>query len=475
MTDIHRFAAILLVVLSLLGTAACSRQSCEAHLACHVVVISLDTTRADHFGFYGNESVATPNLDRLAAESIVLDDFMTVAPTTLASHASLFTGNYPQTHGTPRNGFVVHEDNVTMAEIFSGHGFVTAGVAGSYAISSRFRIDQGFDYYDESFDRMAGEDGRFQNERNAEAVTDAVIDHLDRIGVPQHLFLFAHYFDPHAPYAAPEPYDTMYDPRGAEGLPGWYELARDCSGRGGEKTPEAERMALQYASEISYMDHHVGRLLDDLRARGILDSAVVIVTSDHGENFWEHLACFDHGWSVFQTTMRSVGIVRLPGGEGGGRRIERLAASVDILPTLLEAVGIDPVGETDGSPIDLADGSRAGSGPRFGQATKPWEQVETDPRWTNMLKARFVREGRFKLVQVPYAQQEQLYDLDSDPNEQTDLLVRGSREVAERAEEMRRKLEEWAASARPLPAEFDEEHRDETIERLRALGYLGGN
>ncbi len=456
----------------LLAPLACARCSGRPAAPRHVVLISLDTTRADHFGFYGNRSVATPHLDRLAAESIVLEDFMTVAPTTLTSHASLFTGNYPHTHGTPRNGFVVHPDNRTLAESLAEHGYVTAGFVGSFALAARFGIDQGFAHYDEALDRQAGEAGRLQNERPASAVTDAVIEYLDRSGVPEHLLLFAHYFDPHVPYAAPPPYDTMYDPRGREGLPGWHAISRDCSERGAEKTPDGERLALQYAGEISYMDQHVGRLLDTLRERGILENAVVVVTSDHGEDLWEHPVCFDHGWTTYQTAMRAVGLLRLPGKSQASRRIATLAANIDILPTLLELIGIPAPPGLDGRAIDLAGRGSGSAGPRFGQATKPWEAVETDPRWTNMLKARFIREGPYKLIQVPYRNAEELYDLARDPGESTNLIDSAVPEIVARVRELRLKLEQWAASARPPPPQFDERHRDETIERLKALGYL---
>lgn len=440
----------------------------------HVVLISLDTTRADRFGFYGNRTVRTPNLDRLAGQAIVLLDFMTVAPTTLASHTSLFTGNYPQTHGVPRNGFTVDDANVTLAETLAENGFTTAGFAASFALSARFGIAQGFQRYDESFDREGGVGGRMQNERDAASVTDAVLGYLDERPVPQRLFLFVHYFDAHAPYDAPAPYDRMYDPRGREGLPGWFQVARECTSRGGARTPDGERLALQYDAEISYMDHHVGRLIEGLKERDILDDALVVVTSDHGENFWEHDECFDHGWTTYQEAIRAVGILRMPRHGAAGRRIEELAATVDLYPTILGAVGIPQPRGIDGRAIDLFAKSPHGGHARFGQATKPWEEVETDSRWRNMSKARFVRKGPYKLIQIPYAGREELYDLATDPGEQANLLEGDlSPEVGARAGELRRKLEAWAASAHPLPSEFDPEQREETIERLKGLGYLG--
>lgn len=440
----------------------------------HVVLISLDTTRADQFGLYGNQEVRTPRLDALASESIVLDDLMTVVPTTLASHVSLMTGKYPHSHGTPRNGFMVNDGNAMLAEILRERGFTTAGFAGSFALASRFGFTQGFDHFDENFERFAGEQGRQQNERTAEAVTRSVVDWLDTSGVPDRLFLFAHYFDAHAPYEAPAPYETLYDSRGREGLPDWRTL-RPTELAHRERDEIAERMALQYAAEISYMDHHVGELLDALRERGILDEALVVVTSDHGENFWEHAASFDHGWNTYETTMRAVGILRLPGGQHGGTRIAGVAASIDLMPSVLRLLEAEWPDDVEGEPIGLLPPPAAPLvRTRFGQATKPWQGVEDDSRWTNIAKARCIREGRYKLIQVPYLGKRELYDVVADPLEQNDLLLDGSDDSIAIADTLGAKLEAWAESAAPLPSRFEPSQREETIERLKALGYLGG-
>jgi arylsulfatase A-like enzyme len=459
------------ILLSLAG-AACGTPP-DGAVARHLVVISLDTTRADQFGFYGNPTVQTPNLDRLAAESVVLDDFMTVVPTTLASHVSLFTGNYPHTHGTPRNGFLVHERNVMLAEVLRDQGFATAGIAGSFALESRFNFAQGFEHYDEAFERFALEDGHLQNERPAASVTEAALDYLDRGPLPDRLFLFVHYFDPHAPYEAPPPFDTLYDPAGRQGLPDWITLRTQRLVEPGTPSALADRMARQYAAEITYMDHHVGRLLDTLRERGILDQALVVVTSDHGENFWEHGEVFDHGWSTHQTTMRAVGVIRLPGGAHGGKRVGGISASIDLMPTVLERLGVPAPEGMEGESIDLAGAAIPPERMRFGQASKPWQQVETDPRWTNLLKERCVRSGKYKFIQVPYAQREALFDLEADPLEQVNLLTGpGAGEAP--VGELREALEAWSTAVDPLPSRFEPSQREETIERLRALGYLGG-
>jgi len=469
-----RVRAALGLAAILLLPAACGRPPRNPAPARHVIVISLDTTRADHCGFLGSTKGYTPQLDSLARESIVYTDYMTVVPTTLASHTSLFTGRYPHHHGTPRNGFMINGGNEMLPDLLHRAGFRTAGFAASFALDARFGFARGFDHYDQDFDLLVGEGGVDQNQRRAREVTDAVLRYLDREGVPPRLFLFVHYFDPHAPYAAPPPFDHRYDPRGREGLATLNLLHAPSFLGPAEKDSLADRYARQYAAEISYMDAEVGRLLGGLRQRRILDDALLIVTSDHGETLWDHPEeAFDHGLCVFQSTVRAVCLLRLPRGLHGGLRVSRLLANIDILPTILRYLGLKMPAGVDGEPEDLtAPGTGPGERLRFSQATKPWAEVETDPRWTNLRKARCVREGPFKFVQTPYLGTEALFDLSRDPEERDNLLAAPNAEIRSRATRLRRKLEAWAASAHPLPSRFEPSQREETIRRLRSLGYM---
>jgi arylsulfatase A-like enzyme len=311
------------------------------------------------------------------------------------------------------------------------------------------------------------------DQRSATAVTDAVIDWLDQAPLPERLFLFAHYFDPHAPYAAPPPFDTLYDPRGGSGLPTSRTWANSADISGAEERRTARRLSLQYASEISYLDHEVGRLLDALRERGILDRALLVVTSDHGETFLERPPFFNHGYHVHGPSTRAVCLIRLPGAARAGTRVGSLVASVDVLPTVLAWLGLWSPEEVDGEALDLrSELDPAAPRTRFAEATKPWESAETDPRWVNLRKARAVREGRLKLVWTPHLGTEALYDVVADPAEQHDLLGGAPPELRAEAARLREKLVRWTDSAAPLPSEFVKGDWLDTVERLRALGYL---
>ena len=462
--------AVLVLTCCLL---ACGGNPESAGRPRHIVFISMDTARADHFGFMGNSDVRTPNLDDIAGQAIVFTDYMTVVPTTLASHVSLFTGKYPHNHGTPRNGYMVNRANTMLAEILKDAGYLTVGFAAAFALHSRFDVAQGFDHYDEDFGMEAGREGTWQDQRRAEDVTDAVIAYFDEAGLPDNLFLFVHYFDPHTPYSAPAPFDTIYDKLGRSDLPG-VEFFR---AREGDDSPRvvhyAKRKELQYAAEITYMDHHIGRLLRYLERRQVLDDALLVVTSDHGESLREHHEVFNHGFGVYESTVRAVCMMRLPAGRSGGTRVDELTGSIDILPTVLAYMGMKIPGDVDGEPLDLMmTGKVTSRRVRFSEASKPWEQIETDPRWVNMTKPRCIHDGPYKFIQSPYQGVEELYNVRNDPDEVDNLLEHPSSGTAELADSLRRRLEVWAASADPLPSQFEPSQTQDTVKRLRSLGYL---
>ncbi|MGD8450649.1 MAG: sulfatase-like hydrolase/transferase [Phycisphaerae bacterium] len=450
-----------------------NRQPAYTGPARHVIVISLDTTRADYLGCYGHPWIKTPNLDKLAGESILLTDYLTAATTTLASHVSLLTGKYPHSHGVPRNGFMVSRDNVMLPELLHEVGFTTAGFIASFSLDQRFDFAQGYDHWDQQYEIRVGDSGADQNQRRADAVTDAVLSYLDQQGVPEHLFLFVHYFDPHLPYTPPAPYDREYLSRVPE-----VKLRPDVYPElSNPRTRRAAQLSVtQHAGEISYMDEHLGRLLDELRRRGVLDDALLVLTSDHGENLGDAPGTlFDHGWTVYQTEAHCVGMIRLPKAAQAGTRCEALVGSPDLLPTITTYLGLTTPAGVDGEPLDLAHLPAADVvRPRFSEATKPWEEVETDPRWLNARKACCVRSGPYKYIRTDYRNLVELYNLAADPQERKNLLAGPQSEAtATIAADLARLLDAWCAAAAPLPSSFEPGQMSETMARLRSLGYLG--
>ncbi len=422
---------------------------------------------------------------------------MAAAPTTLASHTSLLTGSYPHTHGVPRNGYVIDPRNTTLAEVLGAAGFRTRAVVGAYPLSADFGFDAGFETFDEQFTIgvVAGETD--QEQRRASAVTDRALELLDRdrLRAGERLFLFAHYFDPHAPYDPPPPWDTRYaevsgsidranlqliegvvDHRASlAGEPAPRNRYRDgltaklLASADGQPLPGEPGMAALYAGEVSYTDAEVGRLLAGLDERGILDQALVIVTADHGETFWEHGDFWNHGLWVYDTTVRVPLLLRLPG-ERTERVVETPVSTVDVMPTLLELLGLTAPSRVDGvSLVPLLRGESLDRGPVFSEATQPWHDGAEG--WPNAANPRCVRHGPHKYVHAPYlADLEELYDLTRDPGERTNLLT--SPATSELLPELRSILEEWGRSREPLPSTLGTVESEAARRKLRSLGYL---
>ncbi len=473
-------------------------------------MISLDTTRADHLGCYGGD-VATPHLDGLAAEGTVFEDAVTPATTTLCAHTSMLTGSWPQTHGIVRNGYHVHPDNEMLAERLSAQGFATAGFVSSFALDERFDFAQGFDVWDQEFDLKIRGGDKHANQRRAERTTDAVLGYLEQ-GAPERLFLFVHYFDPHSPYDPPAPYDRMYG-EVAEGTSGGLDTLRVLTGerqtavlgfprdkdaaitegllpelvRGWSPEPSAVEQDLVrlYKGEVSYMDHHLGRLFEGLRAAGVWDDAVVVVTADHGETFSEHADCWNHGLAVYDTTVRVPLIVRVPQ-RGSGRRVAQVVSTIDIVPTILELLDLPEGPRVDGlSLLPLLEGGRLAREHVFAIGTQPGARVERGAgSWRNACKAHAVRSADHKYIDTAYMPLQELYDLRGDPGEQRDLLLAEPERARDLVGELAGVLADFRASARPLPSDFQDSSKarlreeianddaaDDTAARLGALGY----
>ena len=465
----------------------------------HVLLISLDTTRADHLGCYGGQSAKTPRLDALAREGVRFEQAVSAASSTLSSHTSMMTGLYARKHGVARNGFMVNKSNVTLAEVLGQSGFHTAGFIGSFALDEVFDFDQGFDVWNQEFDIDFDVAKADQNQRRATQVTDALLAHVDRALDEPRMFLFAHYFDVHSPFDPPEPWASEYALPGgpkAVDLIGIREQEARHQDRVGEKrqvydvglgrklvmevdgTPlpgDAELAAL-YAGELAYTDSEVGRLLDGLEERGVLEDCIVIVTADHGETFWEHGDFWHHGAWVYDTNVHVPFLMNLPDGRGAGRVVEQPVSGVDLFPTLLDLLDLPLPEPVHGvSLVGAIDGEGAPLRPIFAEATQPTRAHEKKDGWINQLKSRCVRRGRWKLIQAPYLRLEEFFDMENDPGERKNLLLDDSSgaEVRQAYAELRAELDTWSSNEDPRDSQFNPEQMDSVLKRLQDLGYVG--
>jgi arylsulfatase A-like enzyme len=442
----------------------------------HVIIISMDTTRPDHFGCYGNTWMHTPAIDSLAKESLVFTNYYTVSPVTLPSHTSLFTGKYPINHGVPANGYMVNKKNKMLAEILKEAGFDTVGFIGAFPLSKWFDFNQGFDYYDERFEKNIKDKNVSHHQRSAQQVTDGVIDYFAKHGFPGQLFLFVHYFDPHNPYEPPLKYKEMYRHKYRE-----YNKIMASGDRlaksNGDMAPTAfmahqKRKARHYAGEISYMDYHIGRLLDYLRTKKILDHSILIITSDHGENlFWDRHP-FSHGWDTYQGVVRAFCLMRTPAAVHNPKKIGQMVTSIDILPSLLKYLKLPVPGDIDGQAFDF-QGNRGDLFREecFIESSKP-TKITDNSRWRNIGNARCIISEGYKYIYTPHNKTEEFYNLSVDPFEVNNMIDSKEIAIINRIARMKRKLEKWIFSAHPMKSKFQENQKKETIERLRSLGYL---
>lgn len=400
----------------------------------NLLVITLDTTRADRLGAYGYEHAGTPVLDRLAREGVLFRHATSSAPLTLPSHSSMFTGKFPPAHGVRDNGgFFLDPREQTLAETLSARGFTTAGFVAAYVLDSKWGIDQGFSAYADNFDLSkyrAISLGAIQ--RPANEVVDRAIDFFRGDSMPpSRFFAWVHLYDPHTPYEAPEPYRSQF-----AGKP--------------------------YQAEIAFTDAQIGRLIAFLEEQRLLEQTVIVVAGDHGESLGDH-GEQSHGFFIYESVMRVPFIIRAPIAAMRGRVIEDPVRLVDIMPTALDLLGVQSQAAMDGrSLVPLMTGAVREMGlESYSEALYPLHHFG----WSDL---RSLREGRFKLIAAP---RPELYDLADDPGETKNLYderrALGDRMYA-RLDEMEA---EWAKSDRGKPAPVDVD--PDAKARLAALGYVG--
>ena len=401
----------------------------------NVVLLTLDTLRADHLGAYGSTDVRTPNLDELARQGVVFEQAMTTAPLTLPAHSSIMTGQFPPRHGVRDNGgFFLGPEQITMAEVLSSQGLQTGAAVGAFVLDSKWGLDQGFGVYQDDFDLTSVKAMSLASvSRPGNEVVDLALKWMDGVA-DQRFFSWLHLFDPHSPYVSPEPYRSQY-----RGHP--------------------------YRGAIAFTDAQVGRVLAFLEDRGLADRTIVIVAGDHGEGLGEH-GEETHGFFVYESSMRVPLIVRAPFSNAGGRRVAQPVRTVDILPTVLDLLQIPSPGRMAGvslapllasQPTGLVNASHEG----YGEAMYPLHHYG----WSELTA---MRSDRYKVIDAP---RPELYDLERDPRELTNIFEE-RRSVADLM--LRSLRAQKRAMADSAPAAPKNEVADpETRARLAALGYVG--
>jgi arylsulfatase A-like enzyme/Flp pilus assembly protein TadD len=423
-------AAWLLV--ALVGLAGCSPLSRPPN----VLLITVDTLRADRLGAYGYSRAKTPNVDRLADEGTLFTDAIAAAPITMPSHASIMTGLLPPAHGVRDNGaFALSDDAVTLAERLKAAGYETRAFVSALVLNRRYNLNQGFESYDD--DLWAEDDPKLFliRSRHANRTMDRVIEWFDKwYEEPQRkpFFAWVHLFDVHQPYHPP----------------GWARAV----------TPTL------YDASMAYVDAEVGRLLQTLRVTSLLDDTIVVFTADHGESLGEHEEK-THAIFVYDATVRVPLIIRYPGPGRfrAGLRYDGPVRHVDIVPTLLDALRLPGAEQTQG--VDLLP-MTLGKAPR--RELPQYSESLLSELGFGMAPLYAVRENGYKWIRAP---RPELYDLKRDPQELNNLYPQAKEISAKLDAELQKLLDDSRSRA---IASRDNPMNKETLEALQSLGYLQG-
>jgi len=398
----------------------------------HVLVITMDTTRADSLGCYGDTAVRTPNLDRIAAGGIRFEACYSPVPLTLPSHCTLFTGKYPPGHGVRNNGtYYLDEGETTLAEMLKDRGYQTYGVVAAFVLLSKFGLKQGFDVYDDSLDTHKLVTN-YKSEIPADAVYQKFKAWFSRRG-GQKFFAWVHFYDPHTPYEPP-------------------------AGFFAEKDLE-DKFAL-YRGEISYMDVYIGKIIEDLRREGILDDTLVVLVGDHGEAFGEHKEYASHSIFCYEENIRVPLIFSNPKLFPEAGVVDRRVDTTALVPTLLELMGAEiPDAVQGASVVSLMRGKDAPGSPTiyfetlYGQEEMNWAPL------TGLIQ------GDYKYISLPEAE---LYDLKKDPKEAR-YLFRIHANVSKRLD---RQLQELVLKHARAAGSSKRDLSTQDMEQLRSLGYI---
>ncbi len=393
----------------------------------NVMLVTFDTTRYDHLGCTGDPEARTPTIDSLADRGTLFENAFSSVALTLPAHTTILTGIEPPAHGVLSNGkFRVPERLDTLAEILKANGYATAAFVSAFVLDARFNLSQGFDVYGSQSRRRSDPLDAIVPQRSGAEVTDEALRWLQSAKTP--FFLWVHYYDPHLPRKIEAPFDAMPDP---------------------------------YRAEIAYADSQMSRLLKGVDARGQTSDTLVLFTADHGESLGEH-GEQTHGIVAYDSTLHVPLIVAGPSVPKGVRRRE-FARHIDLLPTILGSIGIEPPDDLPGRDLMVASHHgeiAAESVVGFFESRGP----AIDLGWAPILG---VRNSRWKFTAAP--EPVELYDIESDPDETQNLAADRPDVVAGLREQFAQMAEAWNLEAHHLRTET---LSIEVQQQLAALGYV---
>jgi arylsulfatase A-like enzyme len=419
----------------------------------NIVLITIDTVRADHLSCYGYRRRTSPNLDKLAAESVLYSDAISTSSWTLPSHASLFTGKFTSSHGArydPQGPLYLTDaisgpkawrnfrarslgkDEVTLAQILKQAGYETGALVGGPWLKRIFHLNKGFNYYDD--EQISTLNGRL-----ARHITDRAAKWINEIK-EKYFFLFLNYFDPHHPYLPPKNFAGVF-------------LPEIITKRASKKTT-IETTIARYDAEILYMDYHIGKFLEQLKAYGLYDNTMIVVVSDHGEMFGKH-GKVGHGDYLYQELIHVPLFVKYPFSEVSPKQTNVPIQINDIFAVILNRLGIEIPQDTQASmPPQIEHPVLA--------EVFPLEPLSKDGHW------RAIFDEDYKFIWNS-KKNHQLFNLKNDPHENDNLVSLKPNRVKKMLTELNKYL---GRLPKPGPPDNVERLDEQTKEALKSLGYV---
>jgi len=391
----------------------------------NVLLITIDTLRADWLSCYGSKHLNTPNIDSLSEKGVLFSRAFANTSTTLPSHANILLGTTPPYHGVHDNiNFVVRDEFLTLAEHLKDHDYSNGAFIGAFPLHSKFGLNQGFDTYDDDMDRPPFEDF-MSEERRGEVVVERALGWLKKRNAPW--FLWIHCWDPHDPYEPPEPYLTQY-----------------------KEQP--------YTGEVAYVDFVLGRFFAYLEENNLFEDTLVIFTGDHGESLGQH-GEKTHGFLAYNTTIWIPLIITSPGFEK--RQVDHYVSHIDIFPTVCDILNLEEPSFLQGiSLLPALKGKKLTQRPIFFESLLPYYSKGWAP-----LRGFILNKEKYTRSPIP-----ELYDLGKDFDEKNNLAVK--RKLNRHEKRLEKIMSDYAS---PESERAEERLDKESLEKLRSLGYVSSS
>jgi arylsulfatase A-like enzyme len=417
-------AIAVLAVIATLAFLAINSSTPEIR---HIILISIDTCRADYLSCYGYPQETTPHIDAFAKDATLFKNVVSPVPITLPAHSSMLAGTIPPFHGVRNNIFFkLAPSNQTLPEMLKQNGFNTSAIISAFVLDKQFGLDQGFDTYHDTFKKI--HHNKFGNERRGDETTEIALDWLEK-NKDNKSFLMLHYYDPHIDYAPPEPFASQF----ANNL---------------------------YAGEIAFTDHCIGRFIQKLKDLQMYDSTLLIITGDHGEMLGEH-GEEEHTYFIYESAIKVPLVIKLPG-QKKAVTVTQPVGLVDIVPTLCSLLNIDIPAEVQGEDITaLLKGRPPEAYERF-----LYSESLTPTRFgANPLMS--ISTDKWKYIQ---SKRPELYDVTTDPGESHNLIDKETHRGRILEDKLREILERSVRKDPDSQLKLDAE----SIKRLESLGYVAG-